>query len=69
MNVNRTTASTGSLSDARSGGGTLSGLYMHVSHSGTTEVFTSDEITNQTNAGNAFIALLFTTAVPARYHR
>ena len=65
MNVNRTTASTGSLSDARSGGGTLSGLYMHVSHSGTTEVFTSDEITNQTNAGNAFIALLFTTAVPA----
>ena len=65
MTINRTNASTNTLSDARSAGGSLSGLYMHVTHSGTGQVFTSDEITNTTLAGNAFMHAEFGTAIPA----
>ena len=65
ISVNRTTASTGSLLDARLVGGTLNGLYLHVTHVGTTEVFTSDQILTSTSAGATHIQILFSTPIPA----
>ena len=65
VSLNRTTASTGSLADARLAAGILNGLYLHVSHDGTEGVFTSDQIVAGTDAGASHIQLAFTTAIPA----
>ena len=50
---------------ARLAGGTLNGLYAHVTHDGTTDVITSDMITAMTLAGTGSIQLGFSTPIPA----
>ena len=65
MSLNRGPGSSQQFRDTSSIFGILHGRYLHISHAGSTDVFTSNVIDENTGAGFTFLDVPFSPSVPA----